>query len=85
MSKKKIITIISILYWGILIYSAISGVITELAEEGITLTNLSYIESLPKEELMGFIGIVVFLTASFGEYSSKLNPPNNLADNFING
>lgn len=61
MSKKKIITIISILYWGILIYSAISGVITELAEEGITLTNLSYIESLPKEELLGFIGVIVFL------------------------
>ena len=61
MSKKKIITIISILYWGILIYSTLSGVLTELAEEGITLTNLSYIETLPKEELMGFFGFIILL------------------------
>lgn len=61
MSKKKIITLISILYWGILIYSTLSGVLTELAEEGITLTNLSYIESLPKEDLIGFFGFIVLL------------------------
>ena len=61
MSKKKIITLISVLYWGILIYSTLSGVFTELAEEGITLTNLSYLDTIPKENLLGFFGFIILL------------------------